>query len=70
MPELNVVARTHTHTHICAQIPPLFKKILFIFERERMSRGKGKARGRGRSRLPAEQGAPCRTQSQDPEIMT
>ncbi|XP_077935097.1 threonine--tRNA ligase 2, cytoplasmic isoform X3 [Halichoerus grypus] len=38
---------------------------LFIHERQR-ERGKG----RGRSRLPAEQGARCRTRSQDPGIMT
>jgi len=51
-----------------------FEKILFVHltvrERERVEAGGAAGRGKGRSRLPAEQGAPCRTQSQDPGITT
>ena len=41
----------------------------FIYLNERGRTSSGKGRGWERSRLPAEQGALCRSQSQDPEIM-
>ena len=51
-----------------------FLKTLFIYlserERERAQADRVAGRGRGRSRLPAEQGARCRTRSQDARIMT
>ena len=54
-----------------------FKKYffyLFIWEREKERESKhtqaGEGGGKGRSRLPTEQGAQCRAQYQDPEIMT
>ena len=43
---------------------------LFARERERAQARGAAGRGRGRSRLPTEQGARCRTQSQDLGIMT
>ena len=48
-------------------------KRFYLFGRERErenmhSRGRGRSKGKGR--LPAEQGAQFRAQSQDPEIMT
>ena len=45
-----------------------FAKI-YLFEREG-EHEQGESRGRESHRLPAELGARCRTQSQDPEIRT
>ena len=42
----------------------------YLFEREHDSTSRGSSRGRGSSRLPAEQGATCRAESQDLGIMT
>ena len=42
----------------------------YLFERESMNWERSGRRGIGRSRLPTEQGAWCRSQSQDPEIIT
>ena len=42
---------------------------LFISQRERAQAGGEAGRGRGRRRLSTKQGAQCRAQSQDPEIM-
>ena len=53
----------------------LFLFFLLIYLRDKVIKREGErawvgaGRGRGRSRLPTEQGARCRTQSQDPEIM-
>lgn len=43
--------------------------IIFIWEREHKQEWGGRG-GRGKSRLPVEDGAQCRTQSQDSGIMT
>ena len=44
-------------------------KIIYLFERERVSEW-GDGRENGSHRFPAEQGVPCGTWSQDPEIIT
>lgn len=48
------------------------KDFYYLFERESEPEREAWARrrGRGRSRLPTEEGAPCRTRSWDPGIMT
>ena len=51
-------------------LPFLKNDFIHLFGRERAQVGEEAGRGRGRSRLPAEQGAGCRVQSQDIEIMT
>jgi len=46
------------------------KGFIYLFVRESKRAQAGRGAGRWRSRLPAEQGAPCGTQSQDAGIMT
>ena len=47
-----------------------FKNILFLFLREKASMSGGGRQRKGEKQAPPEQGAPRKTQSQDPKIMT
>ena len=60
--------KTHLSFWYIREFLTIFLKMLSIYLREILLGGRG--RGRERSRLPAEPGAWCGTQFQDPEIMT
>ena len=62
------VVRTWKLSFNCYEGYKFFLKILFIYLGERVS--PSGRRGRGTSRLPTEQEAEHRAQSQDPEIIT
>ena len=61
---------TWWHTSFIQYCLLFFKDLINLFDREWEGMSKGKSRGTGRSRFPTEQGACCRAQSLDPEIMT